>query len=303
MASFARQLGWRAEALGWDGYTAGFRAMGLDRASAAGAAIGKTIGPRLAHDHIARVNMQIAFPQAHPREIDRLMAAMWDNTGRLIGEFPNSHRFDLSGRSDHLKIEGLDILDTVAREGTPAVFISGHFANWELMGAVLTHALPACRVTYRHANNPLIDRRIIDQRAAYGVKIFAPKGEMGAKAVMQALKDGDSVALLNDQKMNDGIAAPLFGREAMTASGPARMALRFGAPIIPMSIARRGGPNFTVTIHEPLPRPEAEDRAEAVLETVTRINRFVEAWVNAHPEQWFWVHRRFEKPLYKTNSG
>lgn len=302
MTSPLQSLGFRLEALGWDAYQGLFRALGLRRASDAGAALFKRLGPRTGVHHVARVNMQIAFPEASEREIDRLLVEMWDNFGRLAGEFPNTHRFDLDPAAGQIRIEGGEILAALDKEGRPAVLISGHFANWEVMAAVIMRHMKDCRITYRHANNPHIDRRIIDQRRAYGIEILAPKGGHGAKAVLAALKGGASVALLNDQKMNDGIAAPFFGREAMTASGPARMALRQGAPLVPMSIRRHEGPRFTVTIHEPLETPEGKD-AEAVRGTVTRINRFMEDRIREAPAQWFWVHRRFEKALYRKGAA
>ncbi len=299
MAGGLQQIGWRGEAAAWDVYQGAFRAMGLTRASDAGAALIKAIGPRLSVDKVARVNMRIAFPEAHDREIARLVEAMWDNIGRLAGEFPNTHRFDVSGNSADVRVEGGEILAEFARTGQPVVLFSGHFANWELIGAVIARYLPACRISYRHANNPIIDQRIIDQRRAYGLRILAAKGGAGAKAMLKSLNDGQSVALMNDQKMNDGIAAPFFGRDAMTASGPARLALRAGAPLVPMSVVRSGGPRFVVRVHDPLPEPSAQDRSAAVLETVTRINGFIEDRIREAPAQWFWVHRRFDKALYK----
>jgi len=298
MASFLQQLGWRGEAVAWDGYQGLFRAMGLERASAAGAGLFKRLGPLTKADHVARVNMRLVFPDAHEREIDALMVEMWDNFGRLFGEFPNTHRFDMSGRSDQVTVEGAEILDEINRSGEPAVLFSGHFANWELMAAVIMQHLKSCRITYRHANNPVIDQRIIAQRQAYGVEILAPKGGSGAKAIMKSLKEGWSVALMNDQKMNDGIAAPFFGRQAMTASGPARLALRHGAPLVPMSIRRVHQTRFAVKIHEPLDTPDP-GASDAVFQTVTRINRFIEARILEAPAQWFWVHRRFDKALYR----
>ncbi|MEO1038536.1 MAG: lysophospholipid acyltransferase family protein [Pseudomonadota bacterium] len=303
MTGVLQKIGWRAEALAWDGYQSLFRSFGLERASAAGAGLLKTLGPLASVHHVARVNMRIAFPHAHEREIDALLERMWDNFGRLAGEFPNTHRFDMSPNSADITVVGSEILDELARTGQPAVLVSGHFANWELLGAVIMQHLPRCRVTYRHANNPIIDRRITAQRAAYGVRVFAPKGEQGAKEIMKALKAGASVGLMNDQKMNDGIAAPFFGVPAMTASGPARLALRYDAPIVPMSVRRVDGPRFTVTVHEPLARPKAQDRTEAVFETVCRINAFLEDRIREAPAQWFWVHRRFDKAIYKPGAA
>ena len=293
-----KSIGFRAEALRWDAYQGLFRSMGLERASDYGAKLLRTLGPKVSVHHVARVNMQVAFPEASDRELDGLLDAMWDNFGRLVGEFPNTHRFDFSPNSDQIEVEGEEILAELDRQGQPAVLIGGHFANWELMAAVIMRHLKDCRITYRHANNPLIDQRIIDQRKAYGINILAPKGGHGAKELMQALKSGASVALMNDQKMNDGIAAPFFGRMAMTAPGPARMALRYDCPLVPMSIRRKDRTRFKVTIHEPLARPEGKD-ADAILEVVTTINRFMEERIKEAPSQWFWVHRRFEKPLYK----
>ncbi|MEQ8434674.1 MAG: lysophospholipid acyltransferase family protein [Oceanicaulis sp.] len=298
MTKLSQKLAFTAETAGWNSYQGLFRSMGLERASDFGAAMLRRIGPMASVQRVARVNMQIAFPDAHERELDQLLDAMWDNFGRVLGEFPNTHRFDFSDDSDQIEIEGGEILDELDRQGQPAVLVGGHFANWEVMPAVIVRRMKDCRITYRHANNPAIDKAIIDQRKAYGVNILAPKGGSGAKELMAALKDGASVALMNDQKMNDGIAAPFLGRDAMTASGPARMALRYDCPLVPMSIVRKNGPRFKVTVYEPLEKPQGTDAA-AILELVTRVNRFIEAQIMRAPEQWFWVHRRFEKSLYR----
>ncbi len=296
--SFLQSLGYRAEALGWDAYQGLFRSMGLERASDAGASLLRALGPRFGVHNVARTNMRIAFPEASERELDGLLVEMWDNFGRLLGEFPNTHRFDFSPGSDQIETEGTDILAEYDRQGQPVVLIGGHFANWELLAATIVRHMHDCRITYRHANNPIIDRRIIEQRRAYGVRILAPKGGHGAKELMAALKDGASVALMNDQKMNDGIAAPFLGRESMTASGPSRMALRYDCPIVPMSIVRKDGPRFKIKVHDPLDKPD-KDAPDAILQLVTRINQFIEAQIRRAPAQWFWVHRRFEKPLYR----
>ncbi|WP_375283022.1 lysophospholipid acyltransferase family protein [Marinicauda pacifica] len=298
MTTLLQRLGWRGEALAWDAYQGMFRAMGLERASVAGSALLRRIGPLSGAHHVARVNMRIAFPDAHERELDSLLDAMWDNFGRVLGEFPNMDRFDMSVRSQQVTVEGAEILEDIGRSKAPTVLFSGHFANWEMIGATLAQHLKSCRITYRHANNPIIDRRIIAQRQAYGVRILTPKGGSGAKEMLAALQAGNPVGLMNDQKMNDGIAAPFFGRPAMTASGPARLAQRYDAPLVPMSVRRVEGTRFHVKVHEPLDTPEGSGN-EAILQTVTRINEFIEARILEAPEQWFWVHRRFEKPLYK----
>lgn len=303
MSSVIKRAGWRAETALFDGYEGTMRALGLERASDAGAALISRIGPRLRQHHIARRNMELVFPHANTREIDALLAAMWDNFGRVAGELPLLGSMDLSGQGEHVRVEGLEILHALQREQRPVLLFGGHFANWEvLVGTVATHA-PGCCLVYRHINNPHIDARLRGRRASMGGHVFAPKGDAGARIILKSMQEARPVAMMADQKMNDGIEAPFFGHPAMTASGGARMALRYDAAVLPMSIARTQGPNFIVRIHEPLARPAAADRNEAVLEMVTAMNRFIEARILATPAQWFWVHRRFAKDVYRKAPG
>ncbi|WP_421785731.1 lysophospholipid acyltransferase family protein [Hyphobacterium sp.] len=296
-------MGWRAEALAWDAFQASFQAMGLERGSAFGSAALRRIGPLTPVHNIARINMQRCFPDASRPEIDRLLERMWDNFGRLIGENANMRHYRPETYDKHAEIAGEEIVLDLERQGQPYILVGGHFANWEVMGAAIAKLRLNCNITYRHANNPLIDKRILDTRHAYGIKLLTAKGGVGAKQLLANLREGVSVALMNDQKMNDGIAAPFFGHDAMTASGPSKMAIRFGAPIVPIGVRRLGGTRFRVTFYEPLPDAQADDKAEAVLEMVTRINQWVEARIIEAPEQWFWVHRRWDKSIYRKDAG
>ncbi|MGH6975804.1 MAG: lysophospholipid acyltransferase family protein, partial [Stellaceae bacterium] len=111
--------------------------------------------------------------------------------------------------------------------------------------------------------------------------------------LLRHLHQGGHVAMLVDQKMNDGIAVPFFGRDAMTAPAIARLALRFNCPIVPVRVERLTGAHFRFTV---LPRLELTDRrdtADNVLATMTRITALLEEWIVARPEQWLWLHRRW----------
>jgi len=179
--------------------------------------------------------------------------------------------------------------------------VSGHFANWEVMAAVICKRPLDCLVTYRMLNNPHIDRRINRVRRAYGIGVLTPKG-LGTRELMRALGKGRAVALMNDQKFNKGLALPFFGHTAMTAPGPARLALKYGVPIVPVSTVRTGPARFRVTIHPPLQLPETGGAESDVEAAVRSINAFLEARVRETPEQWFWQHRRWPKSAWK-NAG
>ncbi|MDP8915751.1 MAG: lipid A biosynthesis acyltransferase, partial [Pseudomonadota bacterium] len=214
---FAQRLAWRAEALAFDLFSALFRLMGVDAASALGAGLLRTFGPLTGAHRTAERGLRLAFPDVAAGERGRLLSAQWGNVGRLFAEFPLTDR--LTPASGRVEIVGGERLAAVAREHIPAVLISGHFSNWEIMAAVIVHLGVDCQITYRAANNPHIDRRIIEGRRRYGVRLLAPKGGDGSREILDAMKHGQSVAFLNDQKFNGGVAAHFFGRLVHTAPG------------------------------------------------------------------------------------
>lgn len=293
------RLGWRLEATAWDAYEAWYKAKGIDAASDAAGALLRKLGPMTPVQNIARINMQRCFPQAAPPEIERLLGAMWESFGRLIGEMPHLSVFAGPEFNDRVEFIGREIFEEARDKGEPLVIISMHHSNWEVAAAAISQTGLPCHITYRAANNPLIDKRISATRKGYGVKTLTAKGGDGAKALMQALKRGESVALMNDQKMNDGVEAPFFGYPSMTAPGPTRLAMRHGAKLVPLSVRRVGGVRFRVQVHDPIPFSDNPDKSAAIVETVTRINQWVESEIRKAPEQWFWVHRRWAKTVYK----
>jgi len=288
-------FGHRLEALAFDGYLGLFGAMGLKRASAAGAGFARTFGPLTGAHKTALRNLRMAFPNESEVWRSEVAKAMWDDLGRTFGEFPHMPRFRTPERLAEIELVGGERYHEAAKTG--AVFIAGHFSNWEIMAITLVESGIKCHVTYRPANNPIIDQRIIDTRKRYGVSLQAAKGREGGMGLLRALARKETIVLMNDQKYNEGVAAPLFGHDCMTADGPARLAIRFGVPLIPFTLRRLGGLRFRSTVHEPI-AIEYDKGEAAIPETVRRINAFMEARIREAPEQWFWVHRRWPKEAW-----
>ncbi|MGZ3272926.1 MAG: lysophospholipid acyltransferase family protein [Caulobacteraceae bacterium] len=300
--SFAQKLAWRLEALGFDLLGLVFRLMPIDTASWLGGAALRLLGPLSGAHKIAERNIRIAFPGLDEAERRHLLVAQWENLGRLTAEFQLMDR--LTPKSGRIEIVGGEKLRAVARSGKPAVLISGHFSNFEIMAAVIVHLGVKCDVTYRAANNPYIDRRIIETRRSYGVTMMAPKGGDGSREVMRIMAKGECVALLNDQKFNQGVVLPFFGVPATTAPGPTKFALKFGCPMIPMSVERIGkAARFRVTIWDDIAPPNTGDRTADILKGVQNVNAFVEARVRERPDEWFWTHKRWPKEVYKAEGG
>ncbi len=296
-----RRLGWWLEAASYDLASFLLRSLPLDSASALGGAVVGLLGPLTSKQAIVLRNLELAFPELGPSERRRIAAAFWNGLGRTVAEFPLMDRL-MSGNG-RVEVVGMERLKHIASDGQPVVLVSGHLANWEVMVAVIAASDPKCRFSYRPSNNPYVDRRITDNRRRFGVELFAPKGGDGTREMLSALRRGEAVALLNDQRDNAGIEAPFFGDVVRTAPGPARFAQKSGGRLVPMSVERLKGARFRVTVHEPIAIESSGDRAQDLKVAVTRINAFVEARIRARPEQWLWAHRRWPLERYAGSRG
>ena len=296
--SFAQDLLWRLEAAAYVAVFALLRLMDIETASALGGWLALKLGPLTGSHRVVQRNLRLAFPELSEAERERIARAQWDNLGRSTFELPFME--ELQPHRGRVEMVGAERLEEIRTSGKPVVFISGHFSNWEVMPCAIVDAGITCQMTYRAANNPYVDKLIRDARARYGVQLFAPKGSDGSRELLAAMKRGESVALMNDQKFNGGVAAPFMGQLAHTAAGPTRLALRFGAVLQPMSVERLPKARFRVIVHPPIELEKTGAR-EADLEAgVARVNAFVEAQVRARPLEWFWVHKRWSNEAYAS---
>ena len=302
-APLLTRLGWRLQALLWRSAMGLFAVLPIETASALGGRALRLLGPLLPAHRTALINAKLCFPDLDDDGAQALAMAAWDNLGRLGGEFVHLRELRPFAPDGRVEVRGLEHLQAVRESGKPAVIVTGHFANWEVMAATICLGGLRARVSYRHANNPFIDAHITRMRHAYGVPDLSAKNEAGVREMVLALQKGQSVTFLNDQHFTLGVEAPFFGHMLKTAPGPARLARRFGAPILPVSVTRKPKARFVVTFHPPFAADKNPDKTIAIANTVARINGFLEAQIRAHPQDWFWVHRRWPKALYRQRDG
>jgi len=295
-ASRTQDFYWRIEAIGYDLFMGLFRTLGVDAASALGGWFGRTFGPLSGAHKVADRNLRLAFPEKDAAWRADMLRKQWDGLGRTFGEFPLMDK--LLPSTGRVEVVNAERLAQIARDSEPVVFVSGHLSNWEVMPAAIVDSGVTCQMTYRAANNPYIDERIKRSRFRYGVRLFAPKGGDGARELLDAMKRGESVALMNDQKFNGGVAAPFFDHDSRTAPGPTRLAIRFGTVLQPMSVQRTKGARFRAVVHDPIVPPSTGDRTADIEAGVRMINAFMEDRIRERPEEWFWVHRRWPNEVY-----
>ncbi|HCW48561.1 MAG TPA: lipid A biosynthesis acyltransferase [Brevundimonas sp.] len=288
---------WRLEAAAFQALFGFLRLLGVERASGFGGRLLRTLGPLTGTHKTVTRNLRIAFPDMDEDERNRLAVDQWEQTGRTFAELAVMDR--LTPESGRIDLVGMERLHAIRDSGKPVVLISGHLANFEVMAAVIMAAGVPCQVTYRAANTPYVDALIRQSRERYGIKLFAPKGD-GTRELMAGMKRGESIALLVDQKYSQGPEVEFFGQPVNASPGAARMALKFGTVMQPLSVVRLPGVRFRVTAHEPIAVPDTGDKAADVRAGVQAANRFVEDRVREHPVDWFWVHKRWPPQVYEA---
>jgi KDO2-lipid IV(A) lauroyltransferase len=288
---FWRHVKYLAQAMAIQATLNTCRMLPLRVSSGFGAMLFRAVGPFLKADKVARRNLARVFPEWDQARIDETVREMWDNLGRGAGEFSQVDLIDTTDPNGPVQIVGLENL-LAARDNGAFVILAAHMGNWE-MGCLIP-AQYGCPVNavYRWADNPWMDRYFRRLRGRF-MRRLIPKGAAGAREAFSALKRGEPLGLLLDQKLNEGEPVPFFGRDAYTATAGVSMALRVGAPMLPVRFERVGKVKFLVTIHPPLDIPLTGDRAADAVTVAKAFNAMLESWIRERPGQWFWVHKRW----------
>jgi KDO2-lipid IV(A) lauroyltransferase len=264
-----------------------FRLLPLDMASNTGGWIGRKIGPRLPPTATARQNLAMAFPEKSAEEREKIIIGMWDNLGRTVAEYAHLHHI-----WERVELQGKELLPAIRDRSRPAIFCGAHMANWEINAIAGKQNGVDISVVYRKPNNPGVDGLLRHARDA-GAAAHIRKGREGAREMVAVLKKNGVLGILIDQKLNEGVPIPFFGRDAMTAPAIGHFALKFGCPIYPSRVERLDGCHFKMTLCPPLLVPHTGSSEQDVRAMLLDMNHLLESWIRERPEQWLWIHKRW----------
>ena len=272
------------------------RILPADWASALGGRLARSLGPRLGGlSRRAERGLAIAFPEMPAAERRRVTRACFDNFGRLMFEYPHLPRL-ADPKRGRVEVVGEQILFDLVARGQPAILIGGHLGNFELVPRFVAYHGHRLNIFARGPNNAILDHALKRWRGA--ARMFDRGFSSGMQAA-QALREGQYVAQLIDQRYDRGLAVPFFGEPAMTNPAMARTALHLKLPVVPCRTQRLAGARFRITVEAPLALPDSGDRDADVLALTAAMTARIEAWVRDDPGQWFWLHRRWPKGLYR----
>ena len=272
-----------------------FRIIGLSNASYLGSIMGRVIGPLFRSKNIIKQNIKNGLGEVDKKRETEIINGMWSNIGRTFAEYVFLKDFKFNKTNfDHIKINGTNYLNEIKNNNEPAIFYSGHFANFELMAMELDKFGIKCAAIYRPLNNFFLNPLMEYLRMKYVCPNQIPKGRMGMREIISKIKDGYSIALMVDQRVSEGPRTLFFNKPAHTTTIPAQLALKYNCKLVPISLERKEGANFEMTIHEPYKIEKTGNDEEDTKNITLKINQILEKMIVENPTQWIWSHNRWK---------
>jgi Kdo2-lipid IVA lauroyltransferase/acyltransferase len=259
----------------------------------------RAIGPWLPEHRVGRDNLRAAFPGKPVDEIEKILAGVWDNLGRVGAEFAHLDRikvldFERGGEADVIYDRtAFERFVAVRNAAKPTLVFSAHLANWEVPALAPAYYKVPANLLYRRPNIGGIADAVIAMRAGCMGNLI-PTGLDAPVRLAHALERGEHVGMLVDQHFVKGVDVVFFGRWAKANPLIAQLARHTGAAIRGVRVVRQpdGNSFWGELTDEIAPARDADGKVD-IQATMQIITGIVESWVREHPEQWLWLHRRW----------
>ena len=267
-----------------------YKILGLRISSFISGKIFEFFGPLFRSKQIIEENIQRAIPEINLKEIEDIKKDMWNNYGRTLSEYMFLKNFRNNKLKSNIQLEGGEILEQIKKEGTPVIFVSGHFSNFELMAMQIEKSGVNLAAIYRPLNNIFLNVLMERIRKKYICKNQIKKGTGGVRQLLKLFKKGYSIALMIDQRVSEGIRSKFFNEDAFTTTIPAQFIKKFKCKVVPIYIERSNDINFRIKIDRPI-----EFSEETSAEKITRdLNIWLEKMILKDPGKWIWSHNRWK---------
>jgi KDO2-lipid IV(A) lauroyltransferase len=244
------------------------------------------------HRRIAIANLEAAFPNRTPDDREAIAKAMFKHFGRLLLELLKFSALSSDEKLAMVDWEGEERVRLAYAQRKGILFCTGHFGFWEQQA--LAHALKfePMAVMARPLDNPRLHALLERIRVSNGNPVVYRRGAV--RKALRFLAEGRGVGILIDQHMTspDAIYVDFFGRPAATTSTLAALAIRTGAPVIPLFAFPLPDGRYRMIYEHPV-EPPGEDSPDAIREFTQRCTDVLEMHVRRHPELWLWMHRRW----------
>jgi len=266
-----------------------FQLIGYRLSSNLGFFIGKTIGPifrskRMIIENLKKANIKNL---ANPSNI---ASNVLGNYGRIFAEYVYLKKFRNNELKKYVSIDGLENLKNLKKYKKKAVFISGHFNNFELMAMEIDKAGIDLATIYRPLNNIFLNKTMEKIREKNICKNQIKKGRAGSREIIKNLIEGKSIALMIDQRVREGEKVKFFNNLATTTTIPAQLIKKYDCELMPVYIERMKSNYFKIYISKPI----KISKTKSILEITEFLNQVLEKMILKNIDQWIWTHDRWK---------
>jgi KDO2-lipid IV(A) lauroyltransferase len=249
------------------------------------------------HRRVALQNLSLAFGQEKSAsEIQGIARKTFQNLGMMAVEFFRIPKIDAETFKKRVNIEGLEIYKKALEGKKGILLLLSHFGNWELMG-LMSKVLenPIAVIARPIKKNRWVDQLVAEVRTGTGLEVIST--DKASRKVIRTLSQNRLVGILIDQraKRSEGVWVDFFGKKAPSTPALAVLAMRTGAPILPVFMIRNGYGKHRLIIQEPLQLVDTGDVKRDVEDNTQLLHHTLESMIRQYPDQWFWVHRRWER--------
>ena len=245
-------------------------------------------GPFFKSKQIIKNNLNIFSQNISNLKKNKITNDMWKNYGKTFIEYIFLDYFNK--QNSHISIYGENNLSSAVKKNKPIIFISGHFANFELMSMEITKKNIKLATIYRPLNNFFLNPFMEYLRKKYICKNQIKKGINGVREAINYLKKNYSVALMIDQRVSEGEKVNLFGKPALTTTLPAQLSIKYDLKIVPVYIERAENDKFKIEFLKEISPEHFKNKIELTEE----LNKVLEKMIVKNPNQWIWTHNRWK---------
>tara|TARA_Y100000591_G_scaffold252475_1_gene224053 strand:+ start:282 stop:1136 length:855 start_codon:yes stop_codon:yes gene_type:complete len=245
------------------------------------------IAPLFKSKKVIIENLNIFNDKMNNSEKENIISRMWENYGMTFIEYIFLDHF--RKKNTHVIISGNKNILNISREN-PVIFVSGHFANFELMSMEITKKNIPLATIYRPLNNFFLNPFMEFLRKKYVCKNQIKKGINGVREAIEYIKKNHSIALMIDQRVSEGEKINFFNKVARTTTLPAQLAKKYNIPIVPVFIKRMKDNNFNLEFYDAIFPSKFKDKIELSI----KLNTVLEKMIHKNPEQWIWTHDRWK---------
>tara|TARA_B100000941_G_scaffold31040_1_gene18453 strand:+ start:1520 stop:2377 length:858 start_codon:yes stop_codon:yes gene_type:complete len=248
----------------------------------------KLFAPAFKSKKIIDKNLSIFASEVPNIDKNQIISEMWKNYGMTFIEYMFLNTFRKN--SSHIEIKGDENLNVAISKKKPLIFVSGHFANFELMSMEITKRNIKLATIYRPLNNIFLNPTMEILRKKFICKNQIKKGLNGVRDAIEYIKNDFSIALMIDQRVSEGEKINFYKKPALTTTLPAQLALKYKLSIVPVFIQRKSNSKFVLEFQNEIKSEDFHDK----LELTQKLNEVLEKMVVRNPNQWIWTHNRWK---------